>query len=828
MKTKKYSIYHGREDALPTTLKADYAKALVEWRATMPLFAVQAKKTQFDAQEVLDRVRSVIRNTMTLSWLGSVPRNFGDTSAGTIKADEWRSLATVYLPIALISLWGQDDCAPELRAVLDHTMHLVSAVYLACTRTTTTTRTSAYRTHITSYVGKLSAVYPNFDLRPNHHASFHIYEYLNLFGPVHSWWTFPFERLIGVLQRLPSNHKSGELEETMMLSYLKAARLRAWLSGPRCPTAVQECKILLDRAYRLTEVEDNFGNDPDDESVQVPTSAVPTATPEDLYHIVHQRTVVLRAHLRHEGVIYSRSSTHIGNSLIMFYPQGVRTSSPVPGSIKYIFGSAASNHEKSVVKVVAGSYGDTGNVRLFDISSGTQLLPPISHRHVFGIKFSPDGSRFATASEDSGVRVYSTHDGKVLFDSGTRCSTQKYRIVTPLVWSADGQRLFAASEGKITSFNVSDSLSSEWPIHEDQSSVSIASNGKFIACSAGSSVSLWDCMSRERLGSIITHTAEIWCIALSPSGGYLVCGLKDGTIAVHNLRDVLPPKYFSGGLPLVQLSGRTLKSWTQGISTSTEALLSEEIKTTSSPSHHLLACRAIPRSRLKQVALAMEDSKESLRVRPSPIGYIAMAVTLLGQGDRERALRVFDLAFHDCELDDNRFLLLLKSILMFESGNQEEAIERIELLAARANDDRDNDATYLYAQVLAAMHMKKGDYSRAIPLIDRVKHLAPKNKQYPPLMTISLIFGWSFDQPDIIVKRHLCESLYQDGRTAEAMEILRNMMKTSDEDAQGSKTNADWIADFIQKCVITRERAGDGASGSSKHDVTATQSNALS
>ncbi|KIK11753.1 hypothetical protein PISMIDRAFT_690079 [Pisolithus microcarpus 441] len=205
-----------------------------------------------------------------------------------------------------------------------------------------------------------------------------------------------------------------------------------------------------------------------------------------------------------------------------------------------------------------------------------------------------------------------------------------------------------------------------------------------------------------------------------------------------------------------------------------------------------------------------------------------MAVTLLGQGDREGALGIFDLAFHDCELDDIRLLLLLKLILVFESGNQEGAIKRIELLAARANDDHDNDATYLYAQVLAVMHMKKGDYGRAISLIERVKNLAPKNKQYPPLMTISLIFGWSFDQPDIIVKRRLCESLYREGRTVEAMEIIRNMMKTSDEDAQGSQTNADWIADFIQKCLMTRERVGDGAFGSSKHDDTATQSNTLS
>ncbi|KIK29888.1 hypothetical protein PISMIDRAFT_74083, partial [Pisolithus microcarpus 441] len=37
-------------------------------------------------------------------------------------------------------------------------------------------------------------------------------------------------------------------------------------------------------------------------------------------------------------VVYSRSSTHVGNLLIMFYPQGYLSASPIPGSIKYIFG----------------------------------------------------------------------------------------------------------------------------------------------------------------------------------------------------------------------------------------------------------------------------------------------------------------------------------------------------------------------------------------------------------------------------------------------------------------------------------------------------------
>ncbi|EIN10110.1 hypothetical protein PUNSTDRAFT_66638 [Punctularia strigosozonata HHB-11173 SS5] len=68
----------------------------------------------------------------------------------------------------------------------------------------------AYRDYIANYVGNLTALYPDIVCRSNHHMAFHIYDFLLLFGPVHSWWCFPFERLIGRLQRLPHNHRLGE------------------------------------------------------------------------------------------------------------------------------------------------------------------------------------------------------------------------------------------------------------------------------------------------------------------------------------------------------------------------------------------------------------------------------------------------------------------------------------------------------------------------------------------------------------------------------------------------------------------------------------------
>jgi len=161
------------------------------------------------------RIREVIKDMDTPSWVRSVPHNFGLAAAGSLKADEWRTMTTIYLPIALISMWGEGTIHPSsedashLRAVLDHTMLLVCAVMLACMRTMTDDRMKRYLKYITLWTSQLRNLHPHIEHRVNQHMAIHIFEFLKLFGPVKSWWCFPFERLIGQLQRLPHNHKFG-------------------------------------------------------------------------------------------------------------------------------------------------------------------------------------------------------------------------------------------------------------------------------------------------------------------------------------------------------------------------------------------------------------------------------------------------------------------------------------------------------------------------------------------------------------------------------------------------------------------------------------------
>lgn len=162
-------------------------------------------------------IQHTIKETVSPSWIHSVPRNYGEANAGSIKADEWRILSTVYLPIALVTLWGDNDGAPPaqdsyLLKVLDHTMALFQAVTLVVRYTMNKSRIAKYRQYIKEWVDGLPVLHPHttkFSLRPNVHAALHLYDFLTLFGPVISWWCFPFERLIGGLQKTKTNNLIG-------------------------------------------------------------------------------------------------------------------------------------------------------------------------------------------------------------------------------------------------------------------------------------------------------------------------------------------------------------------------------------------------------------------------------------------------------------------------------------------------------------------------------------------------------------------------------------------------------------------------------------------
>lgn len=162
--------------------------------------------------DVINHIQAVIQDCAVPTWINTVPKRFGEAVEGTIKADEWRTLSTIYLPIALVTFFGSQNSSTREREVLSHTMALFQAVNILCRYSMNVERMEAYRTLLKTWVDDLYKVHPHTQTqkrRPNVHAAFHIYDFLKLFGPVTSWWTFPFERLIGTVQKINTNTHIG-------------------------------------------------------------------------------------------------------------------------------------------------------------------------------------------------------------------------------------------------------------------------------------------------------------------------------------------------------------------------------------------------------------------------------------------------------------------------------------------------------------------------------------------------------------------------------------------------------------------------------------------
>jgi len=301
--------------------------------------------------EEVAELRFDIEHMVTPAWLTSVPANLGEPRHGKLKSDQWQTLGTTYLPISLIHLWDrlEDDNnnsrSWDCKKLLLVTLSLISAVIIASSHTTSSEKAGLYLTHMQAYLSGLRELFPQYKFLPNHNMALHLSEYLELYGPVHAWWTFPFERLIGLLQCIPTNFQdgkqsvsflhcltnwfAGQLEETISTSFTISLNLQALLLKEGCPSAIKNCHslfaklvdpqicnmLLTDISHFSVDLEEHPSLDPMDTAY----------IPEDIYQAL--RNHFLAAEMPHvakiltfytmNGLTYSSSTWHRGNSSIL-------------------------------------------------------------------------------------------------------------------------------------------------------------------------------------------------------------------------------------------------------------------------------------------------------------------------------------------------------------------------------------------------------------------------------------------------------------------------------------------------------------------------------
>ncbi|PPQ82950.1 LOW QUALITY PROTEIN: hypothetical protein CVT26_005423, partial [Gymnopilus dilepis] len=283
------------------------------------------------------------------AWMTSIPSHLGSPSHGKLKADQWRIAGTVHLPLSLIRLWGstaQDSGrSVRCRQILNATMSLVSAIIVATSQTITAENAEVYLTYMLDYLNNVKSLFPEYSFCPNHHMALHIYEFLLSFGPVHSWWTYPFERMIGIIQRMPNNGRIGELEETIAHAYTRAANLRTLPSRIGCPQVIENSRSILEHLI-ASQARNSLSTDIQALSDQFKGPTAQLKCLQSSVFTPELRSAFVRAgipietraqslsHLTINGLTYATSSKHAGNSCaLVLFPGSQQV---VPCQIAYI------------------------------------------------------------------------------------------------------------------------------------------------------------------------------------------------------------------------------------------------------------------------------------------------------------------------------------------------------------------------------------------------------------------------------------------------------------------------------------------------------------
>jgi hypothetical protein len=152
----------------------------------------------------LSKIHACILNTIVPTWIARPPPNLGEKSHGKLKADQWLTLFTIFLPLILPELWLTSRTSHNA-ALLDNFHDVVKCTNIVCSYSTSNTSADEYLRHYIWYRRSSKKLFPGVSTRPNHHYAMYNADLMKFWGPLPMISEFPYEQHNGTLQKIKTN-----------------------------------------------------------------------------------------------------------------------------------------------------------------------------------------------------------------------------------------------------------------------------------------------------------------------------------------------------------------------------------------------------------------------------------------------------------------------------------------------------------------------------------------------------------------------------------------------------------------------------------------------